>query len=56
MKLVMIIMIIASYMKLNNFEQVERGELKTSQLMKQLGLNEDTYYHYVREYRKGEIG
>lgn len=38
------------------YQQVERGELKTSQLMKQLGLNEDTYYRYVREYRKGEIG
>lgn len=34
------------------YQQVENGELKTSELLKQLNLNSDTYFRYVREYKK----
>ena len=36
------------------YKQVEDGNVKTSELQKQLNLNEDTYYRYVREYRKNK--
>lgn len=40
------------------YESVKNGELKTSELQRKLGLTENTYYRYVREYRqkKGEKG
>lgn len=34
------------------YRAVENGELKTTELMKKLGLAENTYYRYVREYKK----
>ena len=34
------------------YQQVEKGELKTSELLRQLNLNSDTYFRYVREYKK----
>ena len=34
------------------YQQVENGNLRTSELMKQLELNSDTYFRYVREYKK----
>lgn len=38
----------------NAYQAVVNGELKTTELMKKLGLTENTYYRYVREYRKME--
>lgn len=34
------------------YESVINGELKTSELQRKLGLSENTYYRYVREYRE----
>ena len=34
------------------YQAVVKNELKTTELMKRLGLTENTYYRYVREYRK----
>lgn len=36
------------------YKQVESGELRTSELMRKLGLQEDTYFRYVREYKKNK--
>lgn len=33
------------------YKRVEDGKLRTTELMKQLGLNRDTYFRYVREYK-----
>lgn len=33
------------------YESVVKGELRTTELMKKLELNENTYFRYVREYR-----
>lgn len=34
------------------YQAVEDGEKRTSELQKELGMNPNTYYKYVREYRK----
>lgn len=34
------------------YQAVENGELKTTELMRKLKLTENTYYRYVREYKK----
>lgn len=34
-----------------SYQRVINGEIRTSELMKQLNLNKDTYFRYVREYR-----
>lgn len=34
------------------YKRVECGDIRTSELLRELGLNKDTYYRYVREYRK----
>ena len=34
------------------YQDVINGNLKTTELMRKLGLKENTYYGYVREYRK----
>lgn len=34
------------------YESVLNGQLKTSELMRKLKLNKDTYFRYVREYKK----
>lgn len=34
------------------YQKVIQGDLKTTELMKELGLKENTYYRYVREYRR----
>lgn len=36
------------------YAQVESGELRSVDLMRRLGLNKDTYFRYVREYRSGK--
>ncbi len=33
------------------YKTVEKGEIKTTELMRQLKLTENTYYRYVREYK-----
>lgn len=35
------------------YQKVINNEMTTTQLMKYLGLNKDTYFRYVREYKKG---
>lgn len=35
------------------YEKVARGEMRTTDLMRQLGLTENTYFRYVREYKNG---
>ena len=34
------------------YQKVINGEMKTTELMKSLELNKDTYFRYVREYKK----
>jgi len=34
------------------YQAVVNGDLKTTELMRKLGLEENTYYRYVREYKK----
>lgn len=34
------------------YKTVEKGEIKTTELMRQLKLTENTYYRYVREYKE----
>lgn len=36
------------------YARVERGELISADLMRELGLQEDTFFRYVREYRKNK--
>lgn len=38
------------------YVRVERGELKTTELMRELGMKEDTYYRYVRNVRENKNG
>lgn len=33
------------------YQRVINGELRSTELMRELGLNEDTYYRYIREYK-----
>lgn len=37
-----------------HYKRVERGEIGTIALMRELGFNKDTYFRYVREYRNGK--
>lgn len=36
------------------YVRVEKGELKTTELMRELGMKEDTYYRYVRNVRENK--
>lgn len=36
------------------YGRVERGEIRSASLMRELGLKPDTYFRYVREYRSGK--
>lgn len=36
------------------YQKVERGELKSTELMRMLNLTSNTYFRYVREYRKSK--
>lgn len=38
------------------YARVEKGELKTTELMRELGMKEDTYYRYVRNVRENKNG
>lgn len=33
------------------YQRVISGEIRSTELMRELGLNEDTYYRYIREYK-----
>lgn len=37
------------------YQKVINGEMKTTELMKSLELNKDTYFRYVREYKKDAL-
>lgn len=36
----------------SQYERVLRGEIKTMELMRELGLNQNTFFRYIREYKK----